>query len=78
MTLWQPQASIDHPDRNPFPHAGKWYWRDETGDLSEAFDTQRGALRDLLDYLDYLDTGKLPWKHRWRRFKKLVREFIHS
>lgn len=59
---------------NPFEHAGHWYWRDETGNCSRAFKTQRDALRDLLNYLDWLANGP-PWHARlWNQLKEFCND----
>jgi hypothetical protein len=68
----------EHLRQNPYRDGGKWYWIDETGDISQPYDRQSEALRDLADYCIYLDTGKVPFRWRWKRFMKLVSEFIHS
>lgn len=62
------------PKANPFEHAGHWYWLDETGEVSRAFKTQRAALRDLLNYLDWLDNGPNLWQRIWWPLKEFFRD----
>lgn len=59
---------------NPFKFAGRWYWHDETGEATGPYTSQSAALRGLLKYMDWLETGG-PW---W--FKLLVawKEFWHD
>jgi hypothetical protein len=38
--------------KNPFCKDGKWYWYDETEQLSEPYDTEEDARVALRSYLD--------------------------
>ena len=66
------------PRNNPFKALGKFYWYDETGDTSGPYNTERAAMRDLLDYVHYLETGRLSFRWRLRRWGRMIREFIRS
>lgn len=52
--------------QNPFNYRGLWYWFDETEQWSKPYTSQRAAIRDLADYLDYLD-GQWTWRHSLAR-----------
>lgn len=79
----------DVPERNPFPvydPFGKvkhWKWRDETGQACEkVYQSQEGALHDLLKYIKYLNHGptvaqRLWWPIRYTLWPKIV-EFLKS
>lgn len=55
--------------QNPFKAINGWYWLDETGDTTGPYPSQMDALRDLLDYVDYLNHGPLTF---WQRFGKYL------
>lgn len=50
---------------NPFMFAGKWYWWDENGTYSKAYDTHSGALRDMLAYTRWMEDGPTLWERFW-------------
>lgn len=64
--------------QNPFRHMGQWYWYDEAQFTHGPYATQYAALIDLLAHIHWLDTGKMPWSYRWRRFWSKVAAFARA